>query len=228
MALLNKILLIPNNGYCCINCNKMVLQSINESMHTHFFAIVSSFIILASIVAALVYLANKNYNPGISENNKMKQAASMPLTSAAMILGIGIGGFTDGIILHQILQWHEMLSGKLPPDNLLNKNVNMFWDGIFHLFTLAATAIGIYLLWKLLANGNLNKSGYLLVGGMLLGWGLFNLVEGIINHHVLELHNVREFSPDRDFYNYGFLLFSVLLLILGRLLIRKGQRKIFI
>jgi len=27
------------------------------------------------------------------------------------VLGLGLGGFVDGIVLHQILQWHHMLTG---------------------------------------------------------------------------------------------------------------------
>lgn len=45
----------------------------------------------------------------------------MQLAFAAIVLGIGLGGFVDGIVLHQILQWHEMLSNKIPPDTLVNK-----------------------------------------------------------------------------------------------------------
>jgi uncharacterized membrane protein len=28
----------------------------------------------------------------------------------AFIMGLGLGGFIDGIVLHQILQWHHMLT----------------------------------------------------------------------------------------------------------------------
>jgi hypothetical protein len=27
-------------------------------------------------------------------------------------MGVGLGGFVDGILLHQILQWHHMLTGE--------------------------------------------------------------------------------------------------------------------
>ena len=214
-------------GYCCINCNAIIQTAIHDSIYINIFVMLSSFIVLTAIILALLFAANKNYNAGL-DSNTIAQTASMPLTSAAMILGIGIGGFIDGIVLHQVLQWHEMLSNKLPPDNLLDKNVNTFWDGIFHLFTLVATMLGIYLLWKLLTKINTNKSGYLLAGGMLLGWGLFNMVEEIINHQLLQLHNVREFIPNKDAYNYGFLLFSLALLLAGKLLVRKGHVKMLL
>ncbi len=27
-----------------------------------------------------------------------------------IVLGVGLGGFVDGILLHQLLQWHHMLT----------------------------------------------------------------------------------------------------------------------
>ncbi|HEV2921254.1 MAG TPA: DUF2243 domain-containing protein [Actinomycetota bacterium] len=30
----------------------------------------------------------------------------------SLLLGIGFGGFIDGIVLHQILPWHHMLSAE--------------------------------------------------------------------------------------------------------------------
>ena len=35
----------------------------------------------------------------------MKRADRLLITSG-MLLGVGFGGFVDGILLHQILQWH--------------------------------------------------------------------------------------------------------------------------
>jgi uncharacterized membrane protein len=57
------------------------------------------------------------------------------------LLGIGPGGFVDGILFHQILQWHGMLrtpyakTGVDPETAVVNMQVNMFWDGLFHAFT---------------------------------------------------------------------------------------------
>lgn len=104
----------------------------------------------------------------------------------------------------------------------------MFWDGIFYMFTLLATLAGIYLIWKILKkNSTIQKSGYLMTGGMLCGWGIFNLIEGIINHQILELHHVRDFTSHKNLWDYGFLLFGFLLLIIGALIIRKTSRKGF-
>ncbi|RYZ51931.1 MAG: DUF2243 domain-containing protein [Chitinophagaceae bacterium] len=141
-----------------------------------------------------------------------------------MVLGIGLGGFIDGIVLHQILQWHEMLSNKLPPVNLVAKSVNMFWDGVFHAFCLVVVLVGVVLLWKLQGRRNIDRSGYLLAGGMLLGWGMFNIVEGIIDHHLLKLHNVREVTENSAFWNWSFLGLSVLMIVAGYLMVNKKRK----
>ncbi|WP_276167369.1 DUF2243 domain-containing protein [Zobellia alginiliquefaciens] len=132
-------------------------------------------------------------------------------------MGIGIGGFIDGILLHQILQWHGIVSNKLPIDTVVGKSVNMFWDGIFHVVTLSAVFIGIASLVRLLKRKNINPSINLFWGGLSAGWGIFNLVEGLIHHHILKLHNVHEFSDNQDIWNYGFLASGVVLIIVGYL-----------
>jgi len=44
------------------------------------------------------------------EANSEKLKRPIPLIAAGIFLGLGLGGFVDGILLHQILQWHHMLS----------------------------------------------------------------------------------------------------------------------
>jgi|SRR5512145_1999921 uncharacterized membrane protein len=52
--------------------------------------------------------------------------------SAGILFGLGLGGFFDGIILHQVLQWHHMLtSNGYPPNSIHNLEVNTLWDGLF-------------------------------------------------------------------------------------------------
>lgn len=113
-----------------------------------------------------------------------------PLLVAAFLLGVGLGGFVDGIVLHQILQWHNMLSNVLPPSDLVSAKVNMVWDGMFHAFTWVTTAVGVGLMFRAGARPDAAWSGRLLVGGMLSGWGAFNLIEGVIDHHLLRIHHV--------------------------------------
>lgn len=131
-----------------------------------------------------------------------------------LLLGIGVGGFVDGIVLHQILQWHHLLSshGDYPPSTIGGLETNVLWDGLFHAFTWVATVAGIVLLWRAGASSNgLRLSGRALAGAAALGWGLFNLIEGLINHHLLTLHHVRHSGADALPYDIAFLVFGVIL-----------------
>lgn len=153
----------------------------------------------------------------------IKHSRVGPLLSAGLLLGTGLGGFVDGIVLHQILQWHNMLSSKIAPTDLVALKQNMVWDGIFHAATWLMTAVGLVLLWRAGQRSDVPWSTRVFVGALALGWGLFNVVEGIVDHHLLGLHHVH---PGRDelAWDLGFLAFGALLAIGGALLIRAGRR----
>jgi uncharacterized membrane protein len=94
----------------------------------------------------------------------------------------------------------------LPPHTMDAMARNMFWDGLFHMATLMVTLIGVFMLWREGHRGLAPDSGVTLVGQMILGWGAFNLVEGVIDHHVLSLHHVRDLPMHVPMYDWLFLL----------------------
>ena len=147
-----------------------------------------------------------------------------PLIAAGIMMGAGLGGFVDGIVFHQILQWHNMLSAKIPPNDLVNAKINMIWDGLFHAAVWILTAIGLATLWRAGSRPDVPWSGRTFLGSLLAGWGLFNLVEGIIDHHVLGLHHVFEYADRTWPYDIAFLVFGVVLLLVGRALVNGAAR----
>ena len=147
-----------------------------------------------------------------------------PLISAGMVLGVGMGGFVDGIVFHQLLQVHNMLSARRPPTSVVNLEVNMFFDGLFHAFTWLATAAGIALLFRAGRRADVPWSGRTLVGAMLAGWGTFNLVEGVIDHHVLHVHHVVE-RLGVSVWDWAFLGSGVVLILVGLAMIRGGRAR---
>ena len=154
--------------------------------------------------------------------NPAESADFRPLQAAGVALGIGMGGFVDGILLHQILQIHNMLSARLPPDSLVNVEINMAWDGLFHAFTWCMTAVGIALLWRAARHPRVLHSTPVLVGAMIQGWGWFNLVEGILDHHILGLHHVVE-RLGTSVYDYLFLASGVGFILIGERVVRGGR-----
>ncbi|MEO5968845.1 MAG: DUF2243 domain-containing protein [Bdellovibrionia bacterium] len=148
-----------------------------------------------------------------------------PLISASTILGMGMGGFVDGILFHQIFQLHNMLSNRVPKVNLVNMEINMFWDGIFHAFTWIMTAIGLWLFWRAMNRDKVPKQIKTFVGSLFLGWGLFNLIEGIIDHYVIQLHHVVE-NLGLSIFDLLFLASGVIMIIVGQRLIQAGRKGI--
>jgi uncharacterized membrane protein len=131
---------------------------------------------------------------------------------AAVVLGIGLGGFFDGIVLHQVLQWHHMVSSTTPPVTLADLELNTTADGLFHALTWIVTVVGVLML--LTAERPASQPLARFIAGLLIGWGLFNLVEGLINHHLLGLHHVRP-GPDEALYDVGFLIWGAAVLAAG-------------
>ena len=155
--------------------------------------------------------------------SKGRERDSRRLVIAAILLGIGLGGFFDGIVLHQILQWHHMVSTPSPPTSLENLELNTLGDGLFHAATWLVTVAGVFFLMA--SNGARHEEGGTptLIGGILVGWGLFNTVEGVVDHHLLNLHHVRP-GPDEFVYDVGFLVGGALMLLLGVVLVRRWDR----
>ena len=144
------------------------------------------------------------------------------MTTPGILLGLGLGGVVVGILLHQIFQWHNMLSStdRWARTTLDGMESNMLADGLFHLATWALVAAGVWALWSGMRHREY-ASGKALLGWALAGWGIFNLFEGIIDHQILGIHHVREESLAWD---VGFLAFGVALIVVGWLLARAGKR----
>ncbi len=152
-----------------------------------------------------------------------------PEVWAGLLLGIGLGGFFDGIVLHQILQWHHLLSsqGDYPVTTVAGLEVNTLWDGLFHALTYAAVVAGLALLWRSSRLTHVPWSTRLLIGLLLMGWGSFNLIEGTVNHQLLGIHHVNETTPgdQRVWWDLGFLLWGFAMLIGGWSLARAGEHE---
>ena len=158
---------------------------------------------------------------------KGAQQAMRGVVSPALLLGIGLGGLFDGIVLHQILQWHHMLTsqGSYPATTLKGLESNTLWDGMFHATTYVVLVAGL-ILWTTTQADSQDKSLRPLIGWILVGWGLFNLIEGIVNHHILQIHHVRS-GANQLAWDLAFLALGAVLILAGQLLARsrgEGRR----
>lgn len=141
-------------------------------------------------------------------------------------MGLGLGGFVDGVLLHQVLQWHHMVSDihGQEPTTLAGLEVNTMADGFFHVVTWLFVLVGSLLLVDAWRQGRLAPSWSFHLGLLLAGWGVFNLVEGVIDHQVLGVHHVRDDLGGPLSWDLGFLALGALLVVAGWLLHRRGRR----
>ena len=135
------------------------------------------------------------------------------------LLGFGLGGFFDGILLHQILQWHHLLSLVEGVGDLGNQVV---MDGLFHGLMYIIAAIGLILLWRSRGEFSAPEAGRLLFADVLLGFGMWHVLDSVLSHWVLGIHRIKLDSPNPLVWDLiWFAAFGLLPLLLC-VLLRRG------
>lgn len=148
------------------------------------------------------------------------------LTKAGLVLGLGLGGFIDGIVLHQILGWHHLIctTDTCRVETVEALKLQNTQDGFFHLFTWTLTVTGVVMLFRSARRTDQQWSAKTLLGAMLAGWGLFNLVEGLVDHQLLGIHHVRPGHSHQFLFDMLFLAAGAILMFVGWRLVVSGQR----
>ena len=122
---------------------------------------------------------------------------------AAGVLGFALGGFFDGILLHQVLQWHHFLS-LVPGETWREARMQILADGLFHVAVYAIAASGLWLLWR--ARGGLAAAdGRRMLGAALLGFGIWQVVDVAGFHWAIGIHRIRVDVPDPLAWDLGWL-----------------------
>jgi uncharacterized membrane protein len=146
-----------------------------------------------------------------------------PAVVPALVTGFGLGAFIDGIVLHQLLQWHHLVNASTPADDLAGLEYNTFWDGVFHVAAWWLVLGGLLWLWRRrAATPGLALGG--LVGMLLIGWGVFNVVDQLVFHLALGAHHIR-MVDNYQVYDWGFTALGVGLAALGWLLVRRSPAR---
>ncbi|HKG66163.1 MAG TPA: DUF2243 domain-containing protein [Solirubrobacteraceae bacterium] len=151
--------------------------------------------------------------------------ARRPPRAPGFVMGLGLGGFVDGIVLHQILQWHHMLTdtGDHPANTVAGLEANTLADGFFHVATWVLVVAATVLTLRAWQRGELAPPWRAHIGMLLAGWGAFNVVEGLVDHQLLGIHHVRDDLGAPLGWDLGFLAFGALLVVGGLALARSGE-----
>ena len=151
----------------------------------------------------------------------MRKAVADPWRRPVLVTGIGLGAFLDGIVFHQVLQWHHLVVGYRAADDLAGLQYNTFWDGIFHVAAWLTLAIG--LVWLVRVNprrGHIGARG--LLAWALIGWGSFNLADQVVFHMILGAHHIR-MVESYQVYDAAYTALGALLVASGLALGRRAQ-----
>jgi uncharacterized membrane protein len=120
----------------------------------------------------------------------------------AILVGIGLAGTLDEVLLHQLLRWHHFYTD--------GGATGLITDGIFHVFSTAALVAGLLMMWR-----RDIRPGQSMYGGILIGAGGFNLYDGTIQHKLLKLHEVREGAHPETPYDVVFIGVALAILLAG-------------
>lgn len=110
--------------------------------------------------------------------------------SACLLIGFALGGFFDGILLHQVLQWHHLLSG-LDGAAFRDLRVQILADGLFHALMYVICVLGLWLLWRAHRTSTAVPRGRRLLAGLLIGFGVWHVLDGVLSHWILAIHRIR-------------------------------------
>ena len=146
------------------------------------------------------------------------------LNLAAGILGVALGGFIDGILLHQVLQWHHLLS-LVEGEAFRDVRVQIFADGVFHVLMYVIAIIGLWLLWRARSAITGRSADMRIVACSLLGFGTWQVVDVVVFHWIMGIHRIRVDVPNPLFWDIAWLvIFAVPSLAGGWWLMSKARR----
>jgi uncharacterized membrane protein len=153
----------------------------------------------------------------------MPQERTFP-AAPGFLTGVALAGFFDGIVLHQILQWHHMICVEAhcvftTVASLERANLT---DGMFHAAMGLVLLAGLATLSRALTRG-VAFTASRFWGSLLFGAGVFNVVEGIVDHHILRIHHVR-FGPAQTVLDVSFLIISAIVGLIGWMRMRRHAR----
>jgi uncharacterized membrane protein len=140
---------------------------------------------------------------------------------AGYLLGFSLGGFFDGILLHQILQWHHLLSG-VQGGLLRDLRMQVMADGIFHLLMYVIALAGLWSLWRSRHLAQ-RPDGARLLADALVGFGAWHVVDAVVSHWTLGIHRIRMDAANPLLWDIAWLVvFGLVPLVAGIIMRRRG------
>lgn len=132
---------------------------------------------------------------------------------SGILFGLGFVAFIDEFIFHQLLHWHHFYDKS-------TTSIGLVSDGLFHAFSWFATIASMFMYADL--RGRHALQGKRWIGGALAGAGGFQLYDGIIQHKLMRLHQIR-YDVNIVPYDLTWNILALIVLITGVILIRQTR-----
>jgi len=135
-------------------------------------------------------------------------AGSGRSVTAGVLMGVGVAAFIDETVSHQLLHWHHFYDKSTAEIGLVS-------DGFFHAGGWLAMVVGLFLFADLQRRrATVPKRVW---AGALIGWGGFQLYDGVIQHKVFRLHQIR-YDVDLTVYDLAWNISGAIGLLIGAVL----------
>ncbi|WP_031547111.1 DUF2243 domain-containing protein [Salinicoccus luteus] len=135
---------------------------------------------------------------------------------SGVLFGIGLMALIDEIIFHQLLQWHHFYDLSTPFIGILS-------DGLLNAFALFAVVAGLFMFADIHRRHIAHMRTW--TASFFLGLGGFQVFDGIVNHKLLQIHQVRygvEVLP----YDLAWNISGLILLTIGTILFFQAKRRL--
>lgn len=133
---------------------------------------------------------------------------------SGILFGVGLIAFVDETVFHQLLRWHHFYDKS-------TTDIGLISDGIFHAFSWFATIAGLFLFADLRRRKDLIFQRWL--GGVLLGIGVFQLYDGIIQHKWMRIHQIR-YVDNVIVYDIVWNVSALIILLIGLFLLFRSSK----
>lgn len=152
---------------------------------------------------------------GSGDHGHPRDPARSRVVLAGALLGVGAAAAVDEIVFHQLLQWHHFVDRESSIAGVVS-------DGILHALSWIATVAALFLLADLRHRGAVRWSRWW--GGVLLGAGGFQVYDGLVQHKLLGLHQVR-YGVHLLPYDLAWNLAGAALIVAGAVTLVLGRRR---
>jgi uncharacterized membrane protein len=156
----------------------------------------------------------ENMNLKKRSNDKARSAYSVRNLWSGFLFGLGLIAFIDETVFHQLLHWHHFYDKS-------TTDIGLVSDGLFHAFSWFATIGSLFMFADLRRRSALWLTRWW--GGVLLGAGIFQLYDGIIQHKLMRLHQIR-YNVNILPYDLTWNIIAIAMIVAGTILIVRTRR----